>query len=182
MTRDEEEGSLLKLTAEWFLSKLIRRNVDVVPMAVTISPRGEVKGVTVQLAEGGGDMYWQLLAALRQAVAEERYRGVAVCVLGSVTEPGAKAKTRAVIVDIEHQGLDPITWIWPFEKVGDDYRFGGRTGDGYVRPGTRQVFGRPGGGAEGDYTGPFGRLVESIAVAPADLARMRSMAAGRGNR
>jgi hypothetical protein len=44
------------------------------------------------------------------------------------------------------------------------------------------LFGRPERGAEGDYTGPFGRLVESIAVAPADLSRMRSMAAGRGNR
>ena len=182
MTRDEEEWSLLKLTAEWFLSKLIRRNIDLAPMAVTISPRGEVKGVMVQPAEGGGDVYEQLLAALRQAVTEGRYRGVAVCALGSVTEPGAPGKTRAVIVDIEHQGLDPITWIWPFEKVGGDYCFGGRTGEGYIRAGTRRVFGTPGGGAEGDSPGPFGRLVETIAVAPADLSRMKSLAAGRGNR
>src|SRR5262245_28534467 len=117
MTRDEEDGALLKMTAEWFCGKLLKKNFDfqLCPMAVTITSRGEVRGVTVNVVEGGAGMWWQLLAALRKAAREGRYRGVAVCSLGSITEPGATAKTQAVIVDIEHEGLDPKTWIWPFE-------------------------------------------------------------------
>jgi hypothetical protein len=179
LSRDEEGALLLQLTAEWFVGKLISRGINLVPMAVTLSPQDDLKGVTVHLAEGGGDMYWQLLAALRQAVAEGRYRGVAVCSLGDITEPGAGEKTRAVIVDIEHENLAPRVWIWPFQKVGGEYRFGGATGKGYIRPGTRQVFDAPDQPTEFSYTGPFGTLVESISVAPKDLASLRAQAAGR---
>jgi hypothetical protein len=61
--RDEEDGALLRLAAEWLAGKLIRRGFDLSPMAVTLSPQGEVKGVLVQPVQGGGDVYWQLLAA-----------------------------------------------------------------------------------------------------------------------
>lgn len=179
LSRNEEDALLLRLTAEWLVGKLISRGIHLVPMAVTLSPQDDLKGVTVQLAEGGGDMYWQLLAALRQAVAEGRYRGVAVCSLGAVTEPGAVEKTQAVIVDIEHQNLAPRVWIWPFQKVGSEYRFGGATGEGYIRPGTRRVFDAPGQSTEFSYTGPFGSLVESVSVTPKDLANLRARAAGR---
>jgi hypothetical protein len=179
MSRDEEDATLLRLTVEWFVGKLISRGINLVPMAVTLTPQGDLKGVVVQLAEGGGDMYWQLLAALRQAVAEGRYCGVAVCSLGKVTEPGAGEKTQAVIVDIEHQNLDPRVWIWPFQKAGTEYRFGGATGEGYIRPGTRQVFDAPGQPTAFNYTGPFGPLVETISVAPKDLAALRAQAAGQ---
>jgi hypothetical protein len=179
LSRDEVDAELLRLTAEWFVGKLIRRGINLVPMAVTLSPQGDLKGVTVHLAEGGGDMYWQLLAALRRAVAEGRYRGVAVCSLGDVTEPGTGGKTRAVIVDIEHQNLDPRVWIWPFQKAGSDYRFGGATGKGYIRPGTRQVFDAPGQSSSFSYAGLFGSLVESITVTPKDVANLRARAAGQ---
>jgi hypothetical protein len=175
MTPDEEEGSVLKQTAEWFVGRLVKSKGDFIPLAVTISPRGEVKGVTVNVVAGGGGIYDQLVAALRQAVGEGRYRGVAVCAPGTVTEPGTTAQVRAAIIDIEHEGLEPRTWIWPFEKVGSDYRFGGRTGEGYVVPGNRQLFGADAGEAPGK---PFGPLVESIAVSPADVARMRATAQG----
>jgi hypothetical protein len=179
LSREEEGALLLRLTAEWLVGKLISRGINLVPMAVTLSPQDDLKGVTVHLADGGGDMYWQLLAALRRAVAEGRYRGVAVCSLGEVTEPGAGEKTQAVIVDIEHQNLAPCVWIWPFQKVGGEYRFGGATGEGYIRPGTRQVFDAPDQPAEFRYTGPFGPLIESISVAPKDLANLKARAAGR---
>jgi hypothetical protein len=84
-----------------------------------------------------------------------------------------------VIVDIEHARLAPRTWIWPFEKIGDEYRFGGATGEGYIQPGTRQVFDAPDQPAEFRYSGPFGPLVETIAIAPADVARMRAHVARR---
>jgi hypothetical protein len=177
--RDQEDGSLLRLATEWLAGKLISRGLELVPMAVTLSPQGEVKGVLVQPVAGGGGVYQQLLAALRQAVGRGRFIGVAVCALGEVTEPGAGRPMRALIVDIEHVRLAPRTWIWPFEKVGDEHRFGGATGEGYVRPGASQVFDAPDQPAEFSYTGPFGPLIETFPVAPADVARLRARAQGK---
>src|SRR5262245_7758917 len=127
-----EEGRMLLQTASMMFCDLLKKQAAFLPFAVAFSADGQLSFIHLDFTDDGGEPIEQLRALLRREIADGRYRSVAVVEDIEITEPQTGQQTRAARVEIEHHAMPPITWYQPFERVGDEWRFGGATGQGYL--------------------------------------------------
>jgi hypothetical protein len=135
-----QEGQMLLQTASMLFSDFIKKRGGFLPFAVAFATDGQLSIVHLDFSDDEGEPIEQLRALLRREITDGKYRSVAVVEEVEITKPQTGQQTRAARVEIEHHAMPPITWYQPFECVGEQWHFGGATGEGYLQEGQSRFF------------------------------------------
>jgi hypothetical protein len=127
MTEPTEEIQELLNFLLPFAERMLAEHGEFYPYAAAMASDGEVSAVAAGAAEEQpdvGELLVELHAVLRAQAAEGSIRASGIAADVSLTDPDTGVTTDAVQVELDHAEGEAVDIYVPYERAGEDVRFG----------------------------------------------------------